>query len=102
MKVKFRFQKRSSVVITTLACASSILMLVKRFGYPEEELVKTIWISAGFLLLIILLAGVVALGIRYLHRRQVEDFDAEFEARERSAAVSSANDEQEKSKLSEI
>ncbi|MFL0809301.1 MAG: hypothetical protein K6L76_02685 [Agarilytica sp.] len=75
MKVKFRFQKRSSVAITTIACASSILMLVKRFGYPEDELIKTIWISLGFLVTIIFIAAALALLIRYFANKNSLDFD---------------------------
>ncbi len=69
MKFKLHFQRRYSVLITIIACAASILMLVKRFGFPEDQLVQILWLSLGFLLLIIVVAAPVALLMRWLASR---------------------------------
>lgn len=81
MKFKVRFQKRSSVIITILACASSILMLVKRFGFPEEQVVQIVWISFGFLIVIMLFAAVIALFFRWLAIRQERNAEKELSER---------------------
>ncbi len=69
MKFKVRFQRRYSVMITIIACASSILMMVKRFGFPEEQVVQIIWVSLGFLLAIILIAAPIAFLGRWIAER---------------------------------
>ncbi|MFL0799276.1 MAG: hypothetical protein K6L80_02395 [Agarilytica sp.] len=69
MKFKVRFQRRYSVMITIIACASSILMMVKRFGFPEEQVVQIIWVSLGFLVAIILVAAPIAFLGRWIAER---------------------------------
>ena len=73
MKFKIHFQRRYSVLITIIACASSILMLVKRFGFPEERLLQILWVSLGLLLTIILVAAPVALLMRWLASRHDDE-----------------------------
>ncbi len=73
MKFKIHFQRRYSVLITIIACASSILMLVKRFGFPEERLLQILWVSLGLLLAIILVAAPVALLMRWLASRHDDE-----------------------------
>lgn len=76
MKFKLRFQRRFSVFITIFACASSILMLVKRFGFPEEEVGQILGICFGFLVVIILLAAPIAFFSRWFADRS-ERLDVE-------------------------
>ncbi len=83
MKFKIRFQRRYSVFITIIACASSILMLVKRFGFPEEDVVQIVWICVGFLVAIICVAAPVAFISRWLSDRSEKDFFNDLEEREK-------------------
>ncbi len=78
MKFKVHFQRRLSVIITIFACASSILMMVKRFGFPEEEVINSIWISAGFLVVIIFIAVIIAFVIRLISDKREKELAEEF------------------------
>lgn len=73
-------------------------MLVKRFGFPEEDVVQIVWICAGFLFAIICIAAPVAFVSRWLADRSEQDYFDELEKLEekRDKAVEQASDAEKK------
>lgn len=73
MKFKIRFQRRFSVMITIIACASAIYMMMKNFGYPQERVVEIAITSFILLGAILAIALPVALLLRWLSNRRERD-----------------------------
>ena len=73
MKFKIRFQRRFSVMITIIACASAIYMMVKNFGFPQERVLEIAVTSVILLGAILVIALPVALVIRWVNNRRERD-----------------------------
>lgn len=78
LKLRFKVNKKFNLLITILACASSIGMMVVRFDYPVEKVFTVLWISMGLLVLLIVLAAPVALLLRWFNSRSDEDLSSTF------------------------
>lgn len=59
-------------------------MLVKRFGFPEEDVIQIVWICVGFLAAIICVAAPVAFFSRWLADRSNKEFFNELEELEKT------------------
>ena len=70
MKFKIRFQRRYSVFITLMACAASVVMMMRNFGLPEETVIKYAWICLFLLAAILVVAAPLALIMRWLSNRR--------------------------------
>lgn len=73
MKFKLHFQRRFSVMITIITCASAIYMMVKNFGYPQERVLEIAVTSVILLAVILVIALPVALLIRWVNNRRGRD-----------------------------
>lgn len=70
MKIKIRFNKRHGLITTLLACAFSIWMMVRSFGFPADQVMKIAWICLLFLAAIIIISAPIALVSRWLADRR--------------------------------
>ena len=73
LKIKIRFNRRYSTFITLLACAFSLSMMVRTFGFPVEELTKIGVISLISLVSIVLIAAPLALLLRYIANKHEQE-----------------------------
>lgn len=64
MKVKIRFNKRSNVMITLIACGAALAMMVVRFDYPAEKLFEALWVAVVLLGGLVGAAALLGLGLR--------------------------------------
>lgn len=61
MKFVVRFQRKVSVMITIIACASAIWFMVKRFAFPEETVIEFLIMCLVLLFFVILVTAPIAL-----------------------------------------
>lgn len=66
LKISKRSIRRLSSYTTLTACAAALWMFVVRFEFPVSELIKYTLICFVFLILVMVMAGVIALIIRKL------------------------------------
>ncbi len=71
MKVKFKFNRRYSMVITLLACASSLWLIMTRFHFPAEEVLNIAFICLVLVVPLILFAAIVAFVSRKIADRRM-------------------------------
>ncbi|WP_019601686.1 hypothetical protein [Teredinibacter turnerae] len=69
MKVKFRFNKRSNVMVTLIASGAALAMMVVRFGYPADKLFEALWVAVLLLAALVGAAAVLGLCLRWLMGR---------------------------------
>jgi dolichyl-phosphate-mannose--protein O-mannosyl transferase len=66
VKIKIQYNRRYSMVITMLACASSVWMMINTFGFPVENVIKFVWICLVLLVALMLVAVPLAFVMRKL------------------------------------
>lgn len=85
MKITFRHSRYISFIVTMLACAASIVMMVKFFDYPVSAVMMYLFVCVTLLLLLIVVSACLAFIFRFIqdllkkreHARSPSELDEE-------------------------
>jgi len=70
LKIKVKINRKYNTFITVLACISAVWMMVVRFDFPIESVIKYTVISVAMVAILIAIAAPVALLARWWAERK--------------------------------
>lgn len=71
MKVKFKYNRRYSMIITLSACAVSLWLMINNFHFPAEEVLRIAAVCFALIVPLLLIAAVIGYVLRKISDKKI-------------------------------